>query len=364
MRTPPLNRQRIPGGSVPREASNRRGFKMQKRVLLIAGAAVLALATWLVLARKGYDGAREPLEGEGPQGREDARVTPSPRLAAAPTMAQEPHSTSPPPGSKAPEPTLPPRSRVTGIAHLPEGEKASSWHVIWRRAGSRAAVSTDIRDDGSFELANPDPAAYRATLRPRTALWPSVNWQKGATAGSGGLLEPEALSAFRLQVEGALPADHPTAVQVESFEGVPILQLAVQADNREVEIAGIEDQHRYGIYVGPTSDGLYGTWQGVPKAGERVTVSLRQGARLRGRVDSLDDVEPASRRVDLHAFIGADVDVPVSESGAFEQAGLDPTCLWKVVATGRSRAGKALRAEATWRPDATQLVLRLEPAKD
>ncbi len=218
---------------------------MQKRVSVVAAVAALALATWSFLYREGPIRVQEASEAEGVHavGAEGEAATP--RLAPAPAMGEErtaaPSSSSPTAvGNRPRAPTAPARPRIAGTAHLPEGEKASSWVVIWRRQGSRSAGTADIRDDGSFELPTSDPGSCSVALRPRTALWPALAPPKGAMAGNGMVLEPEALSAFRVRVEGDLPGDRPTAVQVESMEGAPVLQLAVTADRPEIEVAGIE----------------------------------------------------------------------------------------------------------------------------
>ncbi len=75
----------------------------------------------------------------------------------------------------------------------------------------------------------------------------------------------------------------------------------------------------------------------------------------------------SSRRrdaVDLHAYVGAEVQVPVSDSGTFEQARTSTECHWKIVVTARSRTGTALRAEGAWRDDPSEMIFRLEPVKD
>lgn len=341
---------------------------MKTRVPVVAAILVLALAAWLFLPREGPSGFPEDSHAVNVHDLQAASAASSPRLAPAPEMAREPTpapSSSPTAGGVSPRPpALPARPPITGTARVPTGEKASSWVVTWRRAGSPTGGTVAIRDDGSFELPGSDSGAYLVSLRPKTALWPSITSSKGTTmAATGMVLEPEALSAFRVRVEGALPSDLPTPVQVHSLEDLPILKLTASADQPDVDVVGIEDQHIYNIYIGPTSDGRYGVWQGRPQAGESVAVSLRTGSTLRGRIDGGDDIVPTSRRLAIHAFVGADVDVPVSESGTFEQSGLEAGCLWKVVAIAQSKKGVDFRAETIWRPDSSELVLMLETVK-
>ena len=223
--------------------------------------------------------------------------------------------------------------------------------------------AADVREDGSFDV--PVPArgdSYALWLRPADALWPTeLSLERALVGGATGelVLEPEPLSAFRIRVVALPPPVGPIPVQVTSYvPDVPNLVMALPQGESALKVEGREEGALYGVYVGPTSDGRCGFWQGRPRAEEEISVTLLVGGRLTGYIEAREQLTPGSLRVFMHALTGADVEAVVDSDGRFDQGGLSRASLWRVEARALTRSGRAVVSEAQVKPVDSEVVLR------
>ncbi len=359
-------------------------MRPQARRALPILVLALALLGWLALGS-----TRSPVEFEGgglrqgeelpagsaPELRGDSTRRPTPRADAFHPGAERVSTQGAlaPRGEGPPPPPAPPvgRGRIRGRARMPADAQPETWVVVWQRISSADVVGAGrVLADGTFELDVPSRQdGYALSLRPHNGLWPRQDSAVLATAIRGHqqdvLLEPSELASFRVHVSGDPPPRTAVPVQVIShghyLEVIPNLRLELAAGTNEVEATGLQVNVLYTVYVGPTADGRYGSWQGRPQPGERVEVTLERGGIIQGRIAATAGLTYTGAEVVLRSFQGAEVVVGVAADGSFEQLGLQPLVLWQVEARAMDAAGGRLKSAPENVNVGSEVTLHLVP---